>query len=47
VRKDTKGSALVSGAGTAAFREKYSRNTTPLDHMLKVLGRERYAQICA
>lgn len=47
VRKDTTGSALVSGAGTAAFREKYGKNTTPLDHMLKVLGRERYAPICA
>lgn len=47
VRKDTRGTALVSGAGTAAFNEKYGRNTTPLDHMLTVLGRERYAQICA
>ena len=47
VRKNTRGTALVSGAGTAAFREKYGKNTTPLDHMLTVLGRERYAQICA
>ena len=47
VRGNTKGAALVSGAGTSSFREEYSRNTTPLEHMLKVLEGKRYEPVCA
>ncbi|MBQ1492951.1 MAG: DUF2828 family protein, partial [Blautia sp.] len=47
VRKDTKGTALVSGAGTAAFKEKFDGNVTPMSHMLKVLCGERYEAVHA
>ena len=47
VRKHTKGTALVSGAGTAAFKEKFDGNVTPMSHMLKVLNGKRYEAVHA
>ena len=47
VRAKTKGVALTSGAGTASFGQKFDGNITPLDHMLRVLGSDRYKQIRA
>ena len=47
VRAHTKGTALTSGAGTASFQHKFDGNITPLEHMLRVLGSERYAVIRA
>ena len=47
VRAKTKGTALTSGAGTASFSQKFDGNITPLDHMLRVLGSDRYKPIRA
>ena len=47
VRAGTKGAALASGSGTSAMGAKYTKNTTPLGHMLEVLGSERYRRIHA
>ena len=47
VRAKTKGTALTSGAGTASFGHKFDGNITPLDHMLRVLGSDRYKPIRA
>lgn len=47
VKKDTKGTALTSGSGTAAFKQKINTETTPYDFMLQVLMAERYHPICA
>ena len=47
VRKDTKGAALTSGAGTACLGEKFDGNVTPMSHMLKVLLGERYEPVHA
>ena len=47
VRAHTKGTALVSGAGTSAFQHKFDGNVTPKSHMMRVLGGERYARIHA
>lgn len=47
VRAHTRGTALVSGAGTAAMSAKFTRNTTPMSHMLEVLGSARYRCIHA
>ena len=47
VRARTKGTALVSGAGTSAFQHKFDGNVTPMSHMMRVLGGDRYARIHA
>ena len=47
VRAHTRGAALVSGSGTAAMSAHYTKNTTPMSHMLEVLGSERYRKIRA
>lgn len=47
VRANTKGAALVSGAGTASFKHKFDGNVTPMDHMLRVLLSERYKEVHA
>ena len=47
VRAKTKGVALTSGAGTASFSQKFDGNITPQDHMLRVLGSDRYKPIRA
>ena len=47
VRAKTRGTALTSGAGTAAFHHKFDGNITPLDHMLRVLGSDRYKPVRA
>ena len=43
----TKGAALVSGYGTAAFSQEFDGNMTPLSHMLEVLGGKRYEPVHA
>lgn len=43
----TRGAALVSGSGTSSFGHKFDGNTTPLSHMLEVLGSKRYEPIHA
>lgn len=43
----TKGAALVSGYGTAAFSQKFDGNMTPLSHMLEVLNGKRYEPVHA
>lgn len=47
VTAHTRGTALVSGAGTASMKEKFDGNVTPLSHMLKVLNSKRYKVIHA
>lgn len=47
VTANTRGAALVSGAGTSSMKEKFDGNVTPLDHMLKVLNSPRYEVIHA
>ena len=47
VRAHTKGTALASGAGVSTFQHKFDGNVTPMSHMLRVLGSERYARIHA
>ena len=47
VRAHTKGAAMVSGSGVAAMASKYTKNTTPMSHMLEVLGSPRYQCIHA
>ncbi|MBP3655799.1 MAG: DUF2828 family protein [Clostridia bacterium] len=47
VTAHTLGTALVSGAGTKSFRRKFNGNSTPMSHMLEVLGSERYAAVHA
>lgn len=47
VTANTRGAALVSGAGTASMKEKFDGNVTPLSHMLKVLKSPRYEVIHA
>ncbi len=47
VRAHTKGAAMVSGSGVAAMASKYTKNTTPMSHMLEVLGSPRYRCIHA
>ena len=47
VRAHTKGAALVSGSGVAAMSSGYTKNTTPMSHMLEVLGSKRYQCIHA
>lgn len=47
VTANTKGAALVSGAGTAAMKEKFDGNVTPMSHMLKILNSKRYENIHA
>lgn len=47
VTANTRGAALVSGAGTAAMKEKFDGNVTPMSHMLKVLNSKRYEAIHA
>lgn len=47
VTANTRGAALVSGAGTASMKERFDGNVTPMSHMLKVLGSKRYEVIHA
>ena len=47
VRARTRGTALTSGASTHALAHKFDGNVTPMEHMLRVLGSERYAMIHA
>ena len=47
VRAHTKGTALVSGAGTNSFKYKFDGNITPMEHMLRVLNGPRYAAVHA
>ena len=47
VRAHTKGTALVSGAGTGSFKYKFDGNITPMEHMLRVLNGPRYACVHA
>ncbi len=47
VTAHTLGTALQSGASTHGLKEKFDGNTTPMDHMLRVLNAERYSMIHA
>ena len=47
VTAHTRGTALQSGAGTHALKEKFDGNITPMDHMLRVLNGKRYGMIHA
>ena len=47
VTAHTRGTALQSGAGTHALKEKFDDNITPMDHMLRVLNGKRYGMIHA
>ena len=47
VRADTLGTALSSGASTCGMEHSYNGNITPMEHMLRVLGSERYQMIRA
>lgn len=47
VRAHQKGAALTSGMGTSNFKEKFDGNMTPMSHMLKVLGSDRYKEVHA
>ena len=47
VTAHTRGTALQSGAGTHALKEKFDGNITPMDHMLRVLNSKRYGMIHA
>lgn len=47
VRADTRGAAMVSGAGTASFKHKFDGNVTPRKHMLRVLLSQRYKEVHA
>lgn len=47
VTANTRGAALVSGAGISSMKEKFDGNVTPLSHMLKVLNSKRYEVIHA
>ncbi len=47
VRANTRGAALTSGAGTAAFSCKFDGNITPMKHMERVLMGERYKEVHA
>lgn len=47
VTAHTQGTALTSGASTAAFTQKFDGNVTPMSHMLKVLNSERYKEVHA
>ena len=47
VRANQKGTALMSGMGVSSFKEKCDYNTTPLDHMYKILYSDRYKEVKA
>jgi len=47
VRANTRGAALTSGAGTAAFSCKFDGNITPMKHMERVLMGKRYKEVHA
>ncbi len=47
VTAHTRGTALVSGASTASLKEKFDGNTTPMEHMLRVLNSNRYKEVHA
>ena len=47
VTSHTRGTALTSGASTSALEHKFDGNITPMEHMLRVLGSQRYALIHA
>ena len=47
VTAHTRGTALASGASTQTMKHDFDGNVTPLSHMLRVLGSERYAMIHA
>ena len=47
VLSDTMGTALSSGRTTHHMKHRYTRSTTPLQHMLDVLVSDRYASIHA
>ena len=47
VTAHTRGTALSSGAGTHTMAYKFDGNITPMEHMLRVLNRPRYAMIHA
>ena len=47
LRAHQKGAALTSGMGTSSFKEKFDGNMTPMSHMLKVLGSDRYKEVHA
>ena len=47
VTAHTRGTALSSGAATNTMGHKFDGNITPMEHMLRVLGSERYAMIRA
>lgn len=47
VKAHTKGTALVSGAGTNSFKHDFDGNITPMEHMLRVLNGPRYEKVCA
>ena len=47
VRAHTKGAALTSSGSVSAMSAKFTKNTTPLSHMLEVLLSERYRCISA
>ena len=47
VRAHEKGTALMSGASVHSFKEHCDHNTTPLDHMYKILLSDRYKEVHA
>ena len=47
VRAHDKGSALMSGASVHSFKERCDPNTTPLNHMYKILLSDRYKEVHA
>ena len=47
VTAHTRGTALSSGAATNTMAHKFDGNITPMEHMLRVLGSERYEMIRA
>ena len=47
VRAHDKGTAIMSGASVHSFKKHCDVNTTPLDHMYKILMRDRYKEVHA
>ena len=47
VRAQERGTALMSGASVHSFKERCDFNTTPLDHMYKILLSDRYKEVHA
>ena len=47
VKSHTRGTALSSGSSTCTMEYSFDGNITPMQHMLRVLGSDRYAMIHA